>query len=130
MTEHSSVLLDTSVVIAHLRGEPAVTDHLMRTRAFVPLTVIGELHFGACNSSNPSKNMASIRSFLESCRVLLLTERTAELYGQIKTELELAGKRIPENDVWIAAVAKEHGLPLVTRDRHFLEIAECPALSW
>ncbi len=40
-------------------------------------------------------------------------------YGEIKNLLKEKGKPIPENDIWIAAIAKEHNLVLITKDKHF-----------
>jgi tRNA(fMet)-specific endonuclease VapC len=48
-----------------------------------------------------------------------VTNSTARVYGKIKDELRIKGKPIPENDVWIAAIAKENGLTLLTKDNHF-----------
>jgi len=47
---------------------------------------------------------------------------TAEHYGGIKTTLRKKGKMIHENDIWIAAVAIQHNLPLFTADKQFKEI--------
>jgi len=41
---------------------------------------------------------------------------------EIKNQLSQKGKPIPENDIWIAAIAKEAGLPLLTKDKHFQEV--------
>ena len=49
---------------------------------------------------------------------------TARHYGIIKSQLKKKGRPIPENDVWIAAIAKEYDLTLVTRDDHFSYIGE------
>jgi tRNA(fMet)-specific endonuclease VapC len=51
-------------------------------------------------------------------------------YGQIKAELESKGRPIPDNDMWIAAIARQHNLTLVTRDAHFLQVADISKLSW
>jgi tRNA(fMet)-specific endonuclease VapC len=55
---------------------------------------------------------------------------TAEHYGHIKADLERTGSRNPENDLWIAALAREHQLPLVTRDQHFSLVKGLKALLW
>lgn len=47
---------------------------------------------------------------------------TASYYGQIMANLDKSGKPIPTNDVWIAAMAMQHQLVLVTKDKHFNEI--------
>ena len=62
--------------------------------------------------------------------LLLPTETTAKEYGRIKAELAVAGTPIPENDVWLAAQAMEHGLPLATCDAHFARIKGLVVLDW
>ena len=51
--------------------------------------------------------------------ILVCDTETARQYGRIKVELRRKGRPIPENDMWIAAVALQHGLTLATRDAHF-----------
>jgi len=62
--------------------------------------------------------------------LLLPTAETANLYGQIRSALARAGTPIPENDIWIAALAKEFQLPLAARDSHFDLIAGLQVLKW
>jgi tRNA(fMet)-specific endonuclease VapC len=71
-----------------------------------------------------------VQEFYRGCIVLLPDERTADLYGQIKTEVSAIGKKIPDNDVWIAAMAKQQGYPLATRDRHFSFVPGLNILEW
>jgi tRNA(fMet)-specific endonuclease VapC len=74
--------------------------------------------------------LKQLKEFLRICAVLPPDELTAQHYGSIKADLEQAGSRIPENDLWIAAIAREHQLPLVTRDQHFSRIAGVTTLAW
>lgn len=55
--------------------------------------------------------------------LLLPDDATATAYAELKQSLALKGKPIPENDLWIAATAKSHGLPLYCQDAHFNELA-------
>ena len=56
--------------------------------------------------------------------------QTARHYGQVKNQLRVKGRPIPENDLWIAAVARQHALTLVTRDKHFSDIDDLPTVGW
>ena len=62
-----------------------------------------------------------INHFLDSPRVHVLTidEETADFYATIVLALKRAGTPIPTNDIWIAALAQRHGLPVYTKDAHF-----------
>jgi tRNA(fMet)-specific endonuclease VapC len=55
---------------------------------------------------------------------------TARYYAELKNALRLKGHPIPENDIWIAAVALQHGLALVTRDTHFDGIKNLKSVVW
>ena len=52
-----------------------------------------------------------------------LTTDTAECYGTVFRQLKKAGTPIPTNDIWIAALALEHGAVLVSDDAHFQRVA-------
>jgi len=128
---NGNVLLDTTVVVAHLRGDAALTARLQQADAlYLPLTALGELYYGAYRSRNTAKHLAQIREFLKGVVVLQPAEATANSYGQIKAELAQAGTPIPQNDIWIAALAKEYQLPLAARDEHFQSVAGLNLLAW
>ncbi|TDA70360.1 MAG: type II toxin-antitoxin system VapC family toxin [Clostridia bacterium] len=55
---------------------------------------------------------------------------TAYYYGQVKAQLKVKGHPIPENDIWIAAAALQHGLTLVSRDTHFKPIEGLSLEAW
>ncbi len=117
---NGSVLLDTNIVIALFANDQAVIQKLARTdEVFVSSIVLGELYFGAHNSSRAEENTARLDAFVQNSSVLRCDNLTAKFYGQIKRQLKLSGTPIPENDIWIAAVALQFELVLATRDRHF-----------
>lgn len=125
------VLLDTSVVIRHLHRESAVTDLLEAAEAlFLPAVVLGELYHGAFRGRQREKELRGIQELLPAVTVLGVTAKTAELFGQIGAELALAGTPIPTNDVWVAALAREHGLPVATDDAHFARVRGLIVLRW
>jgi len=67
---------------------------------------------------------------MQGVDLLLPSQTTTREYGRIKAELARAGTPIPENDMWIAAQAIEHGLPLATCDAHFSRISGLTILDW
>lgn len=71
-----------------------------------------------------------IRDFLQTAGLLLPDRSTSELYGQVKAELAGIGRLIPDNDIWIAATARQFDLPLVTRDGHFAAVPSLTTLDW
>jgi len=125
------VILDTSVVIPFFKGDVTLRASFVASPTlYLPLTVLGELNCGANLSQNPSKHLAKIQNFLAAVVVLSPSITTAEHYGLIRAQLAQAGTPIPENDIWIAAIAVEHQLPLATRDIHFDRIVGLQVLKW
>lgn len=81
--------------------------------------MLGELHFGILNSGKVEKNLAKLTDLINGCHVLVVDTKTAQIYAQTRLALKQAGKPIPENDLWIAALCLEHQLALATSDAHF-----------
>jgi tRNA(fMet)-specific endonuclease VapC len=130
-TPGKSVLLDTSVVVRHFRDGNALASHLAAfEELYVPQPVLAELYAGAFRSARPEQNLRQIERFLEAVDVLLPDESTPELYGRISARLAQAGTPIPQNDIWIAAIALQSDLPLATLDAHFSQIAGLQLLHW
>ena|SRR5471032_1305601 len=130
MPANGDVLLDTSVVIPFFKGDKAVRAQLAGVTIYLPQTVLGELYCGVHLSSNQDKTRNEIQNFLAAVSILSPGITTAEHYGKIRAALAKAGTPIPENDIWIAALAVEHGLPLAARDAHFDQIAGLTVLKW
>jgi len=115
-------LLDTSIVI-HAFKDPLIAKKLDAfIEIFIPSIAVGELYYGAYRSANSSKHIDQINDFINNCIILNIDLSTAILYGQIKANLKNKGKPIPENDIWIVAIAAQHNLLLYTTDNHFKEI--------
>ena len=117
-------LLDTNIIVCLLNGEPTVLDALSRLgNVAIPTTVLGELYFGAMRSSLPEKNVARLEELAGHTPVISCDAETAREYGRIKSQLLGIGRPIPENDIWIAALALQHNATLVTRDGHFANVS-------
>jgi len=124
-------LLDTNIVIALFADDTAVKENLAKAdEVFVPSIAIGELCFGARKSRRVKENLERIDEFVANSVVLGCDAETARRYGEIKNALRIKGRPLPENDIWIAAIALQHDLPLVTRDEHFNEIESLKVAAW
>ena len=124
-------LLDTNIVIALFAQDAAVVEHLDEAEeVFIPSIVLGELYFGARKSRRVKENLARIDEFAFSNVVLGCDTETARYYGEIKNALREKGRPIPENDVWVAAIALQYDLTLISRDAHFGEIDHLKVESW
>ena len=125
------VLLDTNVVIALFEQERSAQDGLSRVEDYyVPSIVLGELYYGAEWSGRPKENVARTDRFAAASKVLVPDVESARQYGAIRNALRGKGKPIPDNDIWVAAIARQHDLKLVTRDAHFREIEGLTTEDW
>lgn len=84
----------------------------------------------ALRAQRREAQLALIRDFLQTATLLLPDQSTIERYGEVKAELAGVGKLIPDNDIWIAATARQFDLPLVTRDGNFAVVPRLPTLAW
>lgn len=125
------VLLDTSAVIDLFAGNPAVGSALAEaSEVYVPAIALGELFYGARKSSRVAANLAQVEAFAALASVLPCDIETARRYGTVKDVLRARGRPLPENDIWIAALALQHEMTLATSDAHFRQIGELPLLTW
>ena len=123
MARTGRFLLDTNIVIALFANEAIVQQRLAEANeVFVPSIVLGELYYGARKSARVEENLARIDEFVASNTVLPSDAATAQQYGDIKSKLRAKGRPIPENDIWIAAIALQYQLTVVARDGHFHEV--------
>ncbi|WP_245952707.1 type II toxin-antitoxin system VapC family toxin [Pedobacter cryoconitis] len=131
MTGSSNFLLDTNIISALFKGEKTIADRIDNAdEVYIPVIVLGELYYGARYSTNVQKNIDNINRLVQTYEVLNSNQETASIYGEIKASLRKKGKPIPENDIWIATIAKQYQLTLVTRDRHFNEIDALLTAKW
>ncbi len=117
--------LDTNAYKLLGEGDPDLVEDMRRAeRIGLPITVLGELWFGFMNGSKLRQNTETLERFLATPRVqvLQLDEQTARLFGEIATLLRQGGIAIQQNDIWIAALCKQHGFALATRDRGFQHV--------
>ena len=124
-------LLDTNLLIALIAGEASVTTAVTAAPAvFVPAIALGELFYGAQKSGRPSQNLQVIERLTAAAAVLPCGVETARRYGELKAALRTRGMPLPENDIWIAALAVEYDLTLATRDSHFEALPEISTVTW
>jgi tRNA(fMet)-specific endonuclease VapC len=122
---------DTNIVIALLGGDLHVQRRIDAIpEILVSPVVLGELSYGAAHSARPQQNAAAVEGFAGTCTVVQIDMETARMYGLIKAELRRKGRPIPENDLWIAASARQHDLLLMTRDPHFKRVEGLGIESW
>ena len=124
-------LPDTSIITAWLKGESKIADKIYNAEEInIPIIVPGELYYGALYSTQKQKNLNNIKSITSHYNVLQIDEATTVAYENIKTALREKGKPIPQNDIWIAAIAQRFNFIVGSRDKHFKEIVDINLKSW
>jgi tRNA(fMet)-specific endonuclease VapC len=128
-------LLDTNHAVKVMAGEEPVSSQLARQSQegdwfYISMTVLAELFFAAYASSRREHNLSRINYLLERVILLDFDSRAAEKYGRVRTELKTKGRPIPGTDAQIAAVARLHGLTVLTADRHFHFVDGVTTANW
>lgn len=125
------MILDTNALSAFVDGEQGVAEVLrQQARAAVPAIVLGEFRYGIAQSRHRSAYEDWLESQLPNFEVLAVTEETSVAYAALRLSLKRAGRPIPANDAWIAALALQHRLPVLSRDGHFDAVPGLDRKSW
>jgi len=126
-----AVILDTNAVSALFAGDPLLGDVLdADVLHHLPVIVIGEYRYGVLHSSRARGLDVLLDTLIRESSVLHVDQATAELYARVRQGLRRAGNPIPENDIWIAALALQHGEAVVSRDRHFDHVTGIKRIGW
>lgn len=125
------MILDTNGLSAIADGDPKLEPLLQRAAEIaLPAIVLGEYRYGIMQSRNRARYELWLSEVIANCRVLKVDAETAEQYAEIRNELKRKGRPIPGNDLWIAALARQHALPLLSRDEHFDCVPRLERLGW
>ncbi len=117
-----TILIDTNRYSDFAKGEETAVELFTTVkRILVPFVVVAELRAGFQCGTISRKNEATLVRFLSNDRVSVLyaDAQTTQAYAEIYALLRRKGTPIPTNDLWIAALAVQHALPLCSRDAHF-----------
>jgi tRNA(fMet)-specific endonuclease VapC len=126
-----AVILDTNAISAAVAKDARLQQTLRSFgRPSIPLPAIGEYSFGLRGSTQADKLLLLFSTLVHRSIVLYPNLDTAEFYADIRHELKTKGRPVPENDIWIAALARQHSLPVATRDAHFDNIDGIQRINW
>ena len=125
------MILDTNAVSALFKGDAALRDRLgTRPHHHLPVIVIGEYLYGLLRSRYQQQLARLLDELVRESIVLSVDGTTASFYAEVRDALRRRGRPIPENDVWIGALALQHGIAVVSRDQHFEEIEGLERVAW
>ena len=121
----NSLVLDTNAYTAFLNGNKKIASIIKKANEiYIPFILLGELYHGFYKGSKASENIKILDEFLSSERVNIIhsDNDTCIIFGEIASELASIGKPMQQNDIWIAALCKEHNYSLLTLDNGFKNI--------
>ena len=125
------MILDTNALSALAEGDAALLQVLEgQPDLAVPVIALGEYLYGIRQSRFQLRYERWLNTNLAVLDLLAVGRETAQPYAEIRRELKAAGQPIPSNDLWIAALAREHNLPIVSRDRHFQAVRGLRWVTW
>ena len=114
------MILDTNALSAWAEGRAAIKVHLRwAERLVIPSVVLGEYYFGIRQSRHRRRYEEWLARYLPLTEIAAITSATADAYAAIRLELKRSGSPIPANDVWVAALASQHTLAILSNDSHF-----------
>ena len=114
------MIIDTNALSAWAEGDAALRKPLRSaSRLILPSIVLGEYYFGIRQSRHRHRYEDWLARNVPHSEIATVTSVTANLYADIRIELKLAGNPIPQNDAWIAALARQHSTAILSNDTHF-----------
>ena len=117
------ILIDTNVYVALENGVTSALEVLKTdTTIGIPIMVVAELSYGFSNGSKKDVNEDKLNRFLSQDfveMVFMLTATTAKVYAELALYARIRGRALSNNDIWIAAIAKENDFKLATYDKDF-----------
>jgi predicted nucleic acid-binding protein len=125
------VILDTNGLSALADGDLTLEPILRQANGIaLPVIVLGEYRYGIRQSRNRVRYEKWLAEAIAGYQVLAVDEGTAEHYAEVREELKRKGHPIPANDLWIAALSRQHRLPVLSRDQHFDFVPGLQRIDW
>jgi len=125
------MILDTNAFSALADADETLLSVLEGTEELcLPVIVLGEYRYGISSSRYRTRYQQWLARDLQLFRLLEIVESTTVHYATIRSSLKTQGTPIPTNDCWIASLAKEHRLPIVSRDTHFDLVKGIRRIDW
>lgn len=126
-----SALFDTNAFIAWSGDDKDFRQRFPHLRTpLLAFASVGELYHGVYKSSRVVENLKALGAALRSATVIYADEETTILFGRLMAQTKQRGRSVDANDLWIAALALQHQLPLLTRDTDFASIEGLEPVSW
>jgi predicted nucleic acid-binding protein len=125
------VIVDTNALSDYADDVPgAIAAFKAAQVVAIPVIVLGEYRFGIAQSNRRIDYEKWLAGFLKTSQILEISNETTHWYAGVRLDLRRTGKPIPSNDMWIAALSRQHGLPVLSKDRHFDRVQGIERIPW
>ncbi|MEP6670986.1 MAG: type II toxin-antitoxin system VapC family toxin [Chthoniobacter sp.] len=125
------MILDTNALSAFFEGDPPLKAIVAKAvKISLPVIVLGEYRFGLFGSRLRKVIEPALDGLQAMADILPVDAETVLPYAKLCDQLKRAGTPIPFNDLWIAALSVQHGLPIVSRDKHFDLVPGILRVTW
>jgi predicted nucleic acid-binding protein len=123
-------ILDTSVFIAQESGR-ALDESAIPDEVAISVITLAELQAGVLAAAEVEARARRLIALgvVADIEVLPITERVAAEWARLRVHLADAGREINVNELWIAATAVAHGMPVVIQDAGFKTLADVAGFS-
>jgi tRNA(fMet)-specific endonuclease VapC len=125
------LILDTNALSAAADDDASILDILAASNSVeLPVIVLGEYRYGIFRSRYRARYIRWLDNLIADIAILEVNQETTHHYADINIELREIGNPIPTNDLWIAALCRQHQLSILSRDRHFDVISGLHRIAW
>jgi len=115
-----------AIYLPHVRGKVVA----------ISFITAGELLFGATKKKWGAERLADLNRRLRRVVIVPYDFKLCETYGELKSQMRDKGRTVADNDLWIAACALRHSIPLISNNRGHFEaipglilISEAPVIA-
>lgn len=117
-------LADTTVFIARESGRPLRADELP-SEVGVSVITIGELRAGVLAAVDVETRDRRLGTLTEALALqpAPVDDRVSQSWARLRLLLRDSDQRMAVNDSWIAATAMSLGVPVVTQDDDYVDVA-------
>ena len=130
------VLLDTDILIGILRDNKEAVSKISKLLAkhvilFTTSINTAELYFGAHLSEKSQENLEAVEKLTKTINIIPFELNHSKIYGEVRSDLQKKGEIINELDIFIATIAIEKDLPIISRNtKHFDKILKLTVDTW
>jgi tRNA(fMet)-specific endonuclease VapC len=125
------MILDTNAISAIADQDQAILNVISNVDELtLPYISIAEFQYGLLGSKRSEVGTMLLQRLSATIPIIFPNHATINHYASIANQLKRKGRAIPHNDIWIAALARQHSFPILSKDQHFDFVDGINRLEW